>query len=262
MLAEVIRYLECPYCGAGMVDAGAALRCGRGHAFDIARQGYVSLLPAGAKGGGGDTVAMVRARGDFLAAGHFAGLAADLAQAAADVAASPAVPGCVLDVGAGTGYYLAAVLGRLPGRAGLALDVSRPALRWAARVHPRIGAVACDAWLQLPVADSAAILALNVFAPRNGAELRRVLSPAGRPAHRRPAQGRAAQRDAEPLFRAGRPDRASRGDLARSPGDRRACRDGADCLACGLSRACRAHPAAARPGGRHACGDGICLPAD
>jgi len=180
MLDEVIRYLACPYCGAGLARDRGSLRCGTGHAFDIARQGYVSLLPAGAKGGGGDTVAMVRARGDFLAAGHFAGLAAGLAQAAADVAASPAVPGCVLDVGAGTGYYLAAVLGRLPGRAGLALDVSRPALRWAARVHPRIGAVACDAWLRLPVADSAAILALNVFAPRNGAELRRVLSPAGR----------------------------------------------------------------------------------
>ena len=69
MLDEVIRYLECPYCGAGMADVGAALRCGRGHAFDIARQGYVSLLPAGAKGGGGDTAAMVRARADFLAAG-------------------------------------------------------------------------------------------------------------------------------------------------------------------------------------------------
>jgi 23S rRNA (guanine745-N1)-methyltransferase len=40
--------------------------------------------------------------------------------------------------------------------------------------------VRCDAWRRLPVADGAAALALNVFAPRNGAELRRVLSPAGR----------------------------------------------------------------------------------
>lgn len=180
MLDEVIRYLACPYCGAGLARDGGSLRCGTGHAFDIARQGYVSLLPGGAKAGGGDTAAMVRARDNFLAAGHFASLAADLAQAAADLAPSPAVPGCVVDVGAGTGYYLAAVLGRLPGRAGLALDISKPAVRRAARAHQRIGAVACDAWLRLPVADSAAILALNVFAPRNGAELRRILSPAGR----------------------------------------------------------------------------------
>jgi 23S rRNA (guanine745-N1)-methyltransferase len=62
MLDEVIRYLACPYCGAGLARDRGSLRCGTGHAFDIARQGYVSLLPAGAKGGGGDTAAMVRAR--------------------------------------------------------------------------------------------------------------------------------------------------------------------------------------------------------
>jgi 23S rRNA (guanine745-N1)-methyltransferase len=180
MLDVVIRYLTCPYCGDGMTRAGGSLHCWAGHAFDIARQGYVSLLPAGATGGGGDSAGMVRARADFLAAGHFASLAAVIAAAAGDLAGSGAARGCVADVGAGTGYYLAAVLDRLPGRDGLALDISKFALRTAARAHQRIGAVGCDAWLRLPVADSAAFLALNVFAPRNGAELRRVLSPAGR----------------------------------------------------------------------------------
>jgi 23S rRNA (guanine745-N1)-methyltransferase len=140
----------------------------------------VSLLPAGASGGGGDTAAMVQARAGFLAAGHFASLAASVAEAAGDAAGSMDAPGCVADVGAGTGYYLAAVLDQLPERDGLALDISKFALRKAARAHPRIGAVACDAWRRLPVADSAAILALNVFAPRDGAELRRILHPAGR----------------------------------------------------------------------------------
>lgn len=83
----------------------------------------------------------------------------------------------MLDIGAGTGYYLAAVLDRLPGRAGLALDASKFAARRAARAHPRIGAVTADAWRRLPVPDGAAALALNVFAPRNGAELWRVLRP-------------------------------------------------------------------------------------
>jgi 23S rRNA (guanine745-N1)-methyltransferase len=86
----------------------------------------------------------------------------------------------VVDCGAGTGYYLARVLDALPGRAGVALDRSRYALRRAARAHERIGAVACDAWRSLPVAAGAAVLALNVFAPRNGAELRRILGPGGR----------------------------------------------------------------------------------
>ncbi len=184
MLDAVIRYLACPYCRAGLAsDGGSALRCRSGHAFDIARQGYASLLPAGTSGGRGDTAAMVRARAGFLASGHFAGLAGQLAQAVADVvpAGRPGrAAGCVADVGAGTGYYLAAVLDRLPGLSGLALDVSKFALRKAARAHQRIGAVGCDAWQRLPVADSAAAAVLNVFAPRNGAELRRILHPAGR----------------------------------------------------------------------------------
>jgi 23S rRNA (guanine745-N1)-methyltransferase len=176
VLDDVIPYLACPHCGADLAPAGGALRCRAGHSFDIARQGYVSLMPAGSRGAGGDTAAMVRARGDFLAAGHYASLAAELSRAAS--AAAPG-PGCVADVGAGTGYYLAAVLDRLPGRAGLALDSSKFALRHAARAHPRIGAVGCDAWRPLPVADSAAALVLNVFAPRHGAELHRILSPSG-----------------------------------------------------------------------------------
>ena len=186
MLDDVAGFLACPQCGAGLARAGSALRCRAGHSFDIARQGYVSLLPPGARAPAGDSAPMVAARSDFLAAGHYGGLAARLAAAAraalgaAGTAAGSGVPGCVLDIGAGTGYYLAAVLDGLPGRAGLALDASKPALRRAARAHPRIGAVAADAWRRLPVADGAAAVVLDVFAPRQGAELARVLHPAGR----------------------------------------------------------------------------------
>jgi 23S rRNA (guanine745-N1)-methyltransferase len=184
VLDDVLPYLACPYCGAGLTRTGSALHCARGHAFNVARQGYASLLPKKAHGEGGDTAAMVQARADFLAAGHFAGLAAEVAgtaaQAMAAAAADGAGAGCVVESGAGTGYYLARVLDELPGRVGVALDRSRYALRRAARAHERIGAVACDAWRRLPVAAAAAVLVLDVFAPRNGAELRRILNPAGR----------------------------------------------------------------------------------
>jgi 23S rRNA (guanine745-N1)-methyltransferase len=189
VLDDVIGALACPHCGAPLARADAALRCASGHAFDIARQGYVSLLPAAGRADAGDSAAMVQARVDFLAAGHYAGLAGAVARAAAGAAPDAAVAGtrvagtrvagCVVDVGAGPGYYLAAALDRLPGRAGLAIDASKFALRRAAHAHPRIGAVAADAWRGLPVADGAAALVLNVFAPRDGAELRRILDPAG-----------------------------------------------------------------------------------
>jgi 23S rRNA (guanine745-N1)-methyltransferase len=193
VLDDVVRFLACPYCGDPLTRAAATLRCPAGHVFDIARQGYVNLLATDRKAAAGDTAAMVQARGGFLAAGHFdqlaAALAAEAAQSGGQAAGAPgstvageaAAPGtCVVDAGAGTGFYLAAVLGQLPGRAGLALDASKAALRRAARAHPRIGAVVCDVWRGLPVADGSAGLVLNVFAPRNGPEFHRILAPGGR----------------------------------------------------------------------------------
>lgn len=175
MLADVIDLLRCPHCEGALELGEGTARCAEGHSFDVARQGYLNLLPGDARTGSADTAAMVRARVEFLATGHYAPIADAVAYAA--VEASP--DGATIDLGAGTGYYLAAVLEQLPATQGLALDVSKHALRVAARAHPRIGAVGCDAWAGLPVRDAAAALAINVFAPRDPAELARVLAPGG-----------------------------------------------------------------------------------
>lgn len=177
MLADVLGCLRCPHCGAGLAEDAGAVRCARGHAFDVARQGYVNLR-AGGDAAAGDSAPMVAARERFLAAGHFQPLAEELAaEATRALGAGP--PGCVVDLGAGTGWYLAQVLDRLPARVGVALDASRYALRRAARAHPRAAAVGCDVWRGLPLGDGTAALALNVFAPRNGEEIARVLQPDG-----------------------------------------------------------------------------------
>lgn len=176
MLDDVLLALACPVCAEPLARTERAVRCTRGHAFDVARQGYLSLLSGRGGPGTGDTAAMVAARAAFLDAGHFGALSAALADAAR-AAAQP--PGVVLEVGAGTGHHLAGVLDALPQHAGLALDVSKPALRRAARAHPRVGAVAADAWGRLPVRSGAVDVVLDVFAPRNGAEWHRVLRPGG-----------------------------------------------------------------------------------
>ena len=154
------------------------MRCEAGHSFDVARQGYLSLLPGDAELGSADTAAMVSARSAFLGAGHFDPLAEEL-QSECERAVAADAGGCVVDLGAGTGWYLARVLERVGDRTGLALDLSKHALRRAARAHPRIAAVACDAWRPLPLRDGVAALALSVFAPRNGPELARVLRSRG-----------------------------------------------------------------------------------
>ncbi|MFG3600570.1 putative RNA methyltransferase [Micromonospora chersina] len=178
---RILARLRCPVCAEPLAEATAgtarALRCPRRHSFDIARQGYVNLL-AGRAPHTGDSAEMVAARADFLAAGHYDPVAAALAAKAREIVSGEAYP-LVVDAGAGTGWYLAAVLAALPDAVGLALDVAKPALRRAARAHPRAAAALADTWQRLPLADRSVAVLLNVFAPRNGAEFHRVLDPAG-----------------------------------------------------------------------------------
>ena len=172
--------LRCPNCGAPLSLAGRVLRCARGHAFDVARQGYVALAPPRRGLAPGDSPEMVAAREAFLARGHYRVIAEAIAEATpAGLIASAGGAPLALDLGAGTGYYLAALLDDRSGWQGIALDASRPALRRAVRAHPQIAAVACDVWQELPVQDACADLLLNVFAPRNGPEIARVLAPGG-----------------------------------------------------------------------------------
>jgi 23S rRNA (guanine745-N1)-methyltransferase len=172
VLTDLLPYLRCPACAEPMTAAGQAVRCQRGHAFDVARQGYVNLA-AGRVTHPGDTAAMVGARARWLAGGAYDFLSAELAAQVSGVA------GLVLDAGAGTGHHLARVLDANPDAVGLAVDVSKPAVRRAARAHPRAAAVLADSWQRLPVGDHTAAVVLNVFAPRNGAEFYRVLCPDG-----------------------------------------------------------------------------------
>jgi 23S rRNA (guanine745-N1)-methyltransferase len=175
----VLARLSCPVCAAPLHPTEAALRCPAGHSFDRAHHGYVDLAGPHVTHPG-DTAQMVAARVALLAAGHFDPLADALVAAAERYAPARAYhDGLVVDVGAGTGYYLAALLEHRPSDHGLALDVSKPALRRAAAAHPRAAAARADAWRHLPVAYGVATVALNVFAPRSGAELRRILRPDG-----------------------------------------------------------------------------------
>ena len=83
----------------------------------------------------------------------------------------------MLDIGAGTGHHLAAMLDALPGARGIAIDASPAALRRAARAHERAAAVGADAWKPLPLRDGIATIVLSVFAPRNASEMARLLAP-------------------------------------------------------------------------------------
>jgi 23S rRNA (guanine745-N1)-methyltransferase len=173
----VVAALRCPVCAGDLEVVGRALRCGAGHAYDVAKQGHVDLRGPRGSRGAGDYAAMVARRLSILGAGHFDPLHDALA-AAVD-RPSPLPAGLVVDVGSGPGFQLARVLDALPDRHGLAVDVSGPAARRAAQAHPRAGAAVADVWHGLPVVDDAAAVLLDVFAPRRADEFHRVLAPDG-----------------------------------------------------------------------------------
>jgi 23S rRNA (guanine745-N1)-methyltransferase len=176
-LAAVADLLLCPVCGGALAPVPGGLACADGHHHDLAREGYVALLGGPVGRAAGDDAAMVAARVEIEAAGHLAPLTAAIVEAA------PARPAgersLAVDIGAGTGRHLAAVIERSGRELGLAIDVSRAACRSILRAHPSLAVIRADVWSQIPVADGAADLALNVFAPRNGAELARVVRPGG-----------------------------------------------------------------------------------
>lgn len=182
-LEPILPLLRCPSCGAELAPADGALRCPQRHSFDLARHGYVGLL-TGARATSGDDGPMARARRDFLAAGRYAPVrdAVAVLAAEADLSGGPgsqARPATVVDVGCGTGYYLAGVLDALPDAVGLGLDTSAHALRVAAKAHERAAAATWDVFRPFPIASEQVDVVLDVFAPRNPAEFHRVLRPGG-----------------------------------------------------------------------------------
>jgi 23S rRNA (guanine745-N1)-methyltransferase len=68
---EALHLLACPYCAGPLTRSGGSVGCPNGHAFDVARSGYLSLLPGDARLGSADTAEMVAAREAFLGSGHF-----------------------------------------------------------------------------------------------------------------------------------------------------------------------------------------------
>ncbi len=171
-LRGITGLLACPVCTGTLTLAGPALVCERRHSFDVARQGYVNLLGQ-APPRNADTTAMCDARDRFLASGHY-----DPVREA--VIHATGLAARLLEVGAGTAWYLAGVLDALPAALGLATDVSVAAVRRAARAHVRAAAVVADTWAGLPLQDGSVDAVLCVFAPRNGAEFARVLPRGGR----------------------------------------------------------------------------------
>ena len=167
------KLLRCPVCGRQLKEDGRSLRCGAGHSFDLAKEGYVNLLigskPADSTG---DSKEAARYRRDFLNKGYYAPLRDALAARFADRS------GSLLDLCCGEGYYTAA-LGDNPRLTVYGFDLAREMVRLAAKRNANLTLFVANL-ARIPVQDNCFDWATLLFAPFGEAELCRVLRPGGR----------------------------------------------------------------------------------
>lgn len=167
--------LICPICGDALTRVDRSYRCQRGHSFDIARQGYVNLLPVQQKHSldPGDTRQQVLSRRAFLDTGTYA----PILDAVTELAQRWGASGDILDVGCGEGYYCAA-LSKALGLPLTGVDISKEAVRCAAARY-KGPAWLCATAAHLPVAEGSVGLLTSLFALTLPEEFSRVLRPGG-----------------------------------------------------------------------------------
>ena len=167
--------LVCPICGAPLEKQNNAFVCAQRHSFDVARQGYINLLPVQQKRSlqPGDTREQVLSRRAFLDCGFYA----PIAKALCALAQKHGCSGPVLDIGCGEGYYSTQLADALRCQL-IGLDISKEAVRCAAGRHK--GPLwLCASAAHLPVADASIGLVTSLFALTMPEEFLRVLRPDG-----------------------------------------------------------------------------------
>jgi len=167
--------LRCPVCGGRLRREEKSWFCPARHCYDIARSGYVNLLPLNAKKtkDPGDNQEMIASRAQVMESGYYQHLGE------AVLALLAVMPHKVVaDIGCGEGYLTRIIKKRYPKTICIGIDISKYAVDAAAKKNKdNLYAVASSA--ALPLADHTVDLFINTFAPIDLGELKRVLSPGG-----------------------------------------------------------------------------------
>ncbi len=174
--------LVCPVCEQSLFRNDTTYLCANGHSFDLAKEGYVNLLLSHLRRSKhpGDSADMVQARQTFLDSGAFAPLS-ELIQS--EVQQLPAVQKkdravTIMDAGCGEGYFLDALQKIIMGQC-YGIDLSKEAIRLAARRHSHARWVVANVMRRIPFANDSMDIILSILAPRNVDEFARILKPTG-----------------------------------------------------------------------------------
>jgi len=186
MKIEKARNLICPIDGVEFKIAEKHLVCENGHNFDVARQGYVNLLPVQHKRSKapGDSKEMVQARESFLNTGVYAPIANKLAELVDSyILGDRSV--CLMDAGCGDGYYFDVMFNHLKDKVGqgtlsfIGMDISKPAIIAATKRNKLI------TWIvgtnrQPPISNSSVDIIICVFGFQSFEGFNEILSQGGK----------------------------------------------------------------------------------
>ena len=171
---------RCPLCHEPLTaehsePAQSSYRCVNRHHFDLAKEGYLNLLPVQHKNSKqpGDSKAMLQQRRQFLESGAYQPLVQMLSEQFQQLA-----PSQVLDSGCGEGYYSGQLQAALPDTEFAGMDISKSAIQLAAKRYPNIAFCVASA-KALPYRDQQFDAMLVLCAPFELAEVTRCLRPGG-----------------------------------------------------------------------------------
>lgn len=169
-------------CELPLEQVERTFRCANGHAFDVARSGYVNLLQPHDRRSlaAGDAKETVRARVRLRERGLGAAVDRALLELSATHEARRAVVDAptVVDLGCGVGDHLANLLDGREGR-GIGFDLSADAVETSARRHAPLAWCVANCDRALPVRSASVDVVLSIDARRPRDEIARVLKPEG-----------------------------------------------------------------------------------
>jgi 23S rRNA (guanine745-N1)-methyltransferase len=173
---------KCPSCGQALIlnadSQPKTYSCSNRHSFDMAREGYLNLLLAQHKRSRnpGDSDDMIRSRQRFLMAGYYNPLSdAIVAQVAKS---ANGFNQTLIDLGCGEGHYLQQLRNVSAELKLLGLDISKFAVRLAAK-RKMDARLVVDSAFNIPLFENRLDTAISVFSPISSDETARILKPGG-----------------------------------------------------------------------------------
>lgn len=169
----------CPICKTKLNTHGKTYRCENNHSFDVAKQGYVNLLPVNKKHSDnpGDSKEMVLARRAFLESGYYDCFTDKLREIINSLFIGKEKI-TIADCGCGEGYYDGRLENLNVDFELFGFDISKEAVKSASGKYKKYN-YAVGSCFNMPFADNSFDLALNIFAPMVENEMARILKRYG-----------------------------------------------------------------------------------